>query len=97
MQTQKKAINKETVNAHIVLARIHGIDKNPDIALSHYNRAIEITNSEDGVAFWWRGIFYRDLLRKYEESLSDIDTAILRFENSIIFACFLAWKRKNCL
>ena len=70
-------INPETVNAHIVLARIYGITNNPDMALLHYNRAIKITNGEDGVVFWWRGIFYRDILRQYEKYLNDFDTAIL--------------------
>ena len=69
-------INKDSVNAHIVLARIYSMENNFDSAIFHHNESIKITNEEDAITFWWRAIFYRDKLKLFEESMDDFNKAI---------------------
>lgn len=69
-------INKDSVNAHIVLARIYSLENNFDSALFHHNESIKITNEEDAISFWWRAIFYRDKLKLFNESMNDFNKAI---------------------
>lgn len=69
------SLNNNLVDPQIVLGRVLAEQGKLDEALSHFDRAVALTPQEGGV-YWWRGRFYRDVLRDYARALEDFNRAV---------------------
>ena len=64
----------ESVDANIVLGRIYSRNGENDKALYHHNEAVRILPN-DGLTYWWRGRFFRDSLKLFDQAMLDFNKA----------------------
>ena len=72
---QATRLDAELVEPYIILGRVYARDGNLENSLDNFNKAVELA-PDDASTYWWRGRFYRDLMRDGNRALADLNTAI---------------------
>ncbi|MQG37057.1 MAG: tetratricopeptide repeat protein [SAR202 cluster bacterium] len=73
--TRAVELDEESVAGLLVLGRVHATRGDADKALEWFDLAVA-TGSDDGSTWWWRGRFFRDVLRIGHLALDDFNKAI---------------------